>query len=144
MKKTVLLMLLAVIVTVNVSAQCKKRIMLTSATTQYVDDGGAVADSRPENVSIVITDTGLVVTISGEGQEAHDLIGKISSYTCDWKVPYKEGKTVIKSLLADPRGEERNATMTIEGKNGKISFLAEIEGEQRKIALVVDKFEEKK
>lgn len=144
MKKTVFLMFLATIVTITVSAQCKKRHLLTSATTQYVDDAGAVADSRPENVSIDITDSILVVTISAEGQDAHNLTGKISSYTCDWKVPFKEGKSVIKSLLADPRGDERNATMTIEGKDGKISFTAEIEGEPRKIKLVVDKFEEKK
>jgi hypothetical protein len=51
---------------------------------------------------------------------------------------------VIKAPIVDPRGDVKNLTITIEGKEGKLVLLAEAEERpERKIRIVIDKFEEK-
>ena len=71
--------------------------------------------------------------------------GMIDSFTCEWKTPFKEGKTVIKTSITNPQGQTFSLTITIEGKEGKITFLAEMaEMPDQKIRIVVEKFEEKK
>lgn len=71
--------------------------------------------------------------------------GTIKSVSCEWKTPFKNGKTVLKAALEGQQGETMNLTITIEGKEGKIDFLAEMdENADEKISIVVDKFEEKK
>jgi hypothetical protein len=58
---------------------------------------------------------------------------------------YKEGRSVIKTTLVREGEEPLDATLTIEGKNGKISLLLEIEQiPDQKIRAVIERFEEKK
>ena len=38
--------------------------------------------------------------------------GTITTNSCDWKIPYKEGKSVIKSVITDQSGDVKNATRT--------------------------------
>jgi predicted amino acid dehydrogenase len=54
------------------------------------------------------------------------MIAVVKSDTCDWKTLFKEGKSVIKATFTRDGEDPKNATITIEGKNGKISFLVEI------------------
>ena len=49
------------------------------------------------------------------------MTGSITSTACEWKQPFKEGKTTLEAKFKDGKGEESNATITIEGKDGKIS-----------------------
>jgi len=73
------------------------------------------------------------------------LQGTVNSITCDWKTPYKEGKTVIKATMSSPGGQTMNMTITIEGKDGKNIFMGEFnESPDRKVRLTLEKFEEKK
>ncbi len=47
--------------------------------------------------------------------------------------------------MTDEGGDTKNVTFTIEGKNGKITLVAEPEGlRNRKIRLTADTFQEKK
>jgi hypothetical protein len=59
-------------------------------------------------------------------------------------VPFKEGKTVITTTLKDDSGNEpKDFTITIEGKDGKVTLLAESPSmPDRKIKLDIEKFEE--
>jgi hypothetical protein len=51
---------------------------------------------------------------------------------------------VIKTDLVDPSGEEKQATITIEAKDGKVTLLAEAkERPDEKMRLEVSSFEEK-
>jgi len=73
------------------------------------------------------------------------MTGTIDSISCDWKTPYKEGKTVIKTVLSGENGRTMNGTITIEGKDGKLLLMAEFEEmPETKIRVMLDKFEEKK
>jgi hypothetical protein len=69
----------------------------------------------------------------------------IKSDTCSWTTPFKEGKTILKATLKRAGEDPLNATITIEGKEAKITMLIEIEEmPDRKIRAVIQNFEEKK
>lgn len=117
-------------------AQCDKTATLTSSSTDYLDDKGTVLKSNNEQTVITITKTDLTIA-PGD----HQMSGKITSSTCDWKVPFKEGKTVVKSLMTGD-GEDKHVTITIEGKAGKVTLTFEAEEMPgKKIQVVADKFE---
>ena len=123
-------------------AQCNKNVQLTSSKSSFLNEKFEVQGSKDEPVVVDITNTTITITPNGNSQEA--LSGTIKEKSCDWKVPYKEGKMVIKSELVDAGGDIKDATITIEAKNGKITLLAEAkEKPDQKIRLDVDKMEEK-
>jgi hypothetical protein len=139
LKKMILALLLMVAASTVSYAQCDKTVILTSSTTNHLNEKGEVERSNPENVVITITKTDITIV---PGDEEHKMIGTITSKTCDWKIPYKEGKMVIKSAVAGDGNDEKHATITIEGKDGKVTltFVAE-EMPGKKIQVVADKFE---
>jgi hypothetical protein len=60
-------------------------------------------------------------------------------------VPFKEGKSTIKALFSEDNGEKRNVTLTLEGKEGKVTLLMEIkESPDRKIRIPILEFKEQK
>ncbi|RFZ90703.1 hypothetical protein D0C36_17230 [Mucilaginibacter conchicola] len=118
-------------------AQCDKTVMLTSSETSFLDDKGEVTRTKAEDVKVTITPTDITIEPGDDPQ----MSGKITSKTCDWKVPYKEGKTVIKSTISG-QGDDKHITVTIEGKGGKVTLLFEAEEMKgKKIQVVADKFE---
>jgi len=138
-KTTILALLLFVAGSTAAFAQCDKTATLTSSTTNYVDDKGVVQRSKEENVIITITPTDLTIV---PGDDDHKMTGKITSKTCDWKIPFKEGKSVIKSTVSGNSGDEKHATVTIEGKDGKVTLTFETEETVgKKIQVVADRFE---
>ena len=137
-KTTILALLLFVAGSTAAFAQCDKTVTLTSSTTNYLNNEGVVQRSKEENVIITLTKTDLTITPGDD----HEMTGKISSKTCDWKVPFKEGKTVVKALLTNGNGDDKHVTVTIEGKDGKVTLLFEAEESVgKKIQVVADRFE---
>ncbi len=141
MKKFILLVVIASSMGISSYSQCDKKVLVTSSKTEHLDAKGEVERSVDETTTIEYDNKEIVITPGDDPT----MTGTIKSTTCEWKVPFKEGKTVIKASLTDPQGQMMNLTITIEGKEGKISLLAEIEEmPDRKIRVIVDKFEEKK
>jgi len=139
--KKIILPILFLIAGISVYAQCDKRVIITSSKTEYLDADGNVQRSVDET-SIVEFDSKEIIITPGDDPV---MKGTISSFTCDWKTPFKEGKTVLKTTLTNGQGQNFGLTITVEGKDGKISFLAEIDEQPgQKIRIVVEKFEEKK
>ena len=123
-------------------AQCDKTVELQSSKTDYLNASYQVQKTNDENIVVDITKTTVTITPNGNAQEA--LSGTIKESTCDWKVPYKEGKMVLKADLVDPGGDVKDATITIEAKDGKVTLLAEAkERPDQKIKLEVNTFSEK-
>jgi hypothetical protein len=120
-------------------AQCEKKVVLTSSKTEHLRADSTIERSEDEHTVIEFDKS----TISITPGENH-MTGTIKSYTCDWTTPYKVGKTRLKVTLTNNEGESKGATLTIEGKDGRIVLLAELDDmPDRKIRLVADKFEEK-
>src|SRR6476469_1143420 len=91
-------------------AQCNKTVQLHSSKTSFLDASYAVQNTKDENVVVDITKTTITITPNGNPQDA--MRGAIKESTCDWKVPFKEGKMVIKSDLVDGGGDVKEATIT--------------------------------
>ena len=139
--KTLTLILSLLIAGVAASyAQCDKKVVLTSSKTEHLDATGAVKRTDDETAKIEINKAAdLQISVNDE----HKMTGVIKSETCDWKVPFKEGKTVIKATVSNDQGEDRNVTLTIEGKDGKVTLLFEMEGmTDDRIRVGIDKFAE--
>jgi hypothetical protein len=140
--KTLLSAILLISSTMFCFGQCDKDVRLTASKTEYLDGTGVVQRTVDEQSTIEIGKTDIMIQ---PGNDDHKMNGTIQSTTCTWGVPFQEGKTVIKALFKEPTGEERHATLTIEGKAGKVTFLMEVaEMADRKILVSADKFEEKK
>jgi hypothetical protein len=121
-------------------AQCDKNIRITASQTEYLDSTGNIQRVEPEKSTVEITGKEIVVI---PGSEENMMKGKVRYIECNWKVPFKEGKMVIKTDL-ERNGESRATTITIEGKNGKVTFLAKADDiPNRLIRLSIDKFEER-
>ncbi|WP_460996769.1 hypothetical protein [Spirosoma harenae] len=121
--------------------QCDKDVTLVSSKTEYLDGSGVVQRTEAEQSTIDITKSQVTIT---PGRADHKMVGAVQSNTCNWNVAYKEGKTVIKATFDDPSGPQRHTTLTIEGKDGVITFLMEIaEMPDKKIRVNVTSFKEK-
>ncbi|MDF2432572.1 MAG: hypothetical protein JWP44_2203 [Mucilaginibacter sp.] len=135
---TVILALLMAGITMSY-AQCDKKVVLTSSKTEHLDATGAVKKTDDETAKIEINKAELQISVNNE----HKMTGAIKSETCDWKTPFKEGKTIIKATVSNDQGEDRDVTITIEGKDGKVTLLFEMEGmSDDRIKVGIDKFEE--
>jgi len=139
MKKVILTLSLLIGLTAVTFAQCEKTVELSSSKTNHLDEKGTITRSDDETAVIDISKTAVDISVNGE----HKITAPIKSNTCNWTVPFKEGKTVIKAT-ADHDGQDENITITIEGKDGKVTLLFEMESQPGdKIKVGIDKFIEK-
>ncbi len=124
-------------------AQCDKKVSLTSSKTEHFDKAGALKHADDEKTVVEFDKSDITVSITRDNGE-QKMTGKVKSNVCTWKVPFKEGKTMLNITLTHDGGESREFTVTIEGKDGKVALWAESKEEpDDKIKLDVDKFEEK-
>ncbi|HCN85009.1 MAG TPA: hypothetical protein DIT07_15535 [Sphingobacteriaceae bacterium] len=115
-------------------AQCDKKVKFTSSKTDHLDSGGNITRTQQEDAVVQISKSEVTITVSGESRGAFI----IKSITCDWKVPFKEGKTTIRASMDD-----LTVSLTFEGKGGKVTAQFVAEGhEDDVIRVVADKFEE--
>lgn len=138
--KTITLILSLLVAGTTVSfAQCGKKFTITTSKTEHMDSSGNVTRTDDEKAVVVIGKTDINISVNDD----HKMTGTIKSDTCNWPLAYKEGKTVIKAIIADQNGDDKNVTITITGKDGKVTLLFEIEGEpEDRIRVAADKFEE--
>lgn len=122
-------------------AQCDKQTLIRASKTEYLNGSGDVERVQDEKTTIEIKKDSMIISPGNE----RTMTAAIKSNTCNWAVPYKDGKSVIKATLFNEDGTEfKNLTITIEGKAGKLSFLAVMDDEpERPIRLAPDSFEEK-
>ncbi len=137
--KTIILFLSLLIAGSTVCfAQCDKKVIFTTSKTEHLDPSGVVTKTEDEKALVEIGKSDLTITVNGE----HKMTGPIKSNSCNWSVPFKNGKTVIKATLSDDSGSDKNVTITIEGKDGNVTLLFEMEGmPDDRIRVKDDKFE---
>lgn len=143
MKSTIIALLLFLAGSTLCLAQCDKKLSLVTSKTEHLDGSGNLERTAEEQTVIEIIDKKISVNIENGKQT---LTGTIKSNTCDWKTPFKEGKSVINTTISDENGGgEKDYILTIEGKDGKVTLTAEsVQDPDRKLRFVLDKFEEKK
>ncbi|MBB6113014.1 hypothetical protein [Mucilaginibacter lappiensis] len=143
MKSTIIALLLLLAGSTVCLAQCDKKLRLVTSKTEHLDASGNLERTEDEQTVIEIIDKKISVNIENGKQT---LTGTIKSNTCNWTTPFKEGKSVINTTISDEDGNgEKEYTLTIEGKDGKVTLTAESpQMPDHKLRFVLDKFEEKK
>lgn len=138
--KSLTLTFLMLMVAFSISfAQCGKKVTITTANTEHLNADGTVARTVDEKAIVDISKTDLAINVNDE----HKMTGKIKSDICNWTVPFKDGKWVIKATITDEQGTDRDVTITIEGKDGKVTLLFETDGmPDDRLRVTVVKFEE--
>jgi hypothetical protein len=122
------------------NGQCQKKITWKSQKTEFLDASGKVEDVKDQPTKIETTPAHITVTTE---ENAEVIEGDIKDLSCNWKQPFKNGKTTFTSLMAKSNGETRNVTITIEGRDGKIDITVEVEKMQgKKMRLLVDDYKE--
>ena len=135
--KNIILALLLAASSTLCFAQCDQTSTLTSSLTTYLNEKGEVEKTKDEETIITITKTDITIA-PGEG---NPVSGAIKSSVCNWTTPFKEGKTFLTTTIVDG-SREMHATVTIEGKSGKVTLTFEaLEMPGKKILVVADKFE---
>jgi hypothetical protein len=143
MKSILIALLLTAAVGTVSYAQCDKKVSLTSSKTEHFDATGGLKHADDEKTVVEFDKSDITVSITKDGGD-QKMTGKVKSNVCTWKVPFKEGKTVLNITLTNNGGESREFAVTIEGKDGKVTLWAESKEEpDDKIKLDIDKFEEK-
>jgi hypothetical protein len=122
-------------------AQCDKSVTLTSSHIYFTDSTGKSTGDKEGTVTVQLSKGNIIITPSEDENEV--MTGKIKDKTCNWTVPYKEGKMIIKSDLLEAGGRMNSATIIIEGKKGIMTVTAvAAEFPNRKIIFTVDKYQE--
>lgn len=145
MKKIFLLVFVSLTFGLVGMAQCDKKLTWTASKGEFVDASGNVEQTMNEKI-VVEMDKKQVVLKHGDNED-DALTGEIKELTCEWKDPYKNGKTSFKSQLAETNGDIKNAAVTIEGKDGKIVITVDVtdpsgSGDNKKIKIYVDSYKE--
>ena len=141
MKSIIVTLLLLAAGSTICKAQCDQKLSATSSKTTHLDASGAVKNSDDEKTAISFDKSNITVTVDHDGNN-EKMTGTVKNYACDWKIPFKEGKTSMNITLTNDNGESRDFSVIIEGKDGKVTLMAESPQEpDNKIRLDIDKFE---
>lgn len=139
MKKIILTISILIGLSTATFAQCDKSVVLTSAKTDHLDATGAITRTVDETAIIELGKTTLDITVN----DRKIFNGTIKDNACNWTTPFKTGKSVVHASVTNDDGDERQVTITIEGKDGKVTLLFEMEGQPGdRVRVYIDKFVE--
>ncbi|MBL0146554.1 MAG: hypothetical protein IPP48_13270 [Chitinophagaceae bacterium] len=134
-----------VLITITIStfcySQCDKKIVLAATGVEILDDNNDVKIKDTERITTINYDSKIIEVTT----EYNTRYGAIDSIYCNWKTPFKEGKTYIRGKLSFENGDQWVIKLTITGKDGKLTLLADMEHpDANKMRFVINKFEESK
>ncbi|MCF8452442.1 MAG: hypothetical protein K9G42_04520 [Pedobacter sp.] len=133
MKRIIVALLISLAGTLSTYAQCEENAVLITSKTNLADPSGNPLGVKDERTILRFSKAAILLNIDGE--ERGEL--KIVSKSCNWTIPYKEGKSIINAKL-----NESDYTLTIEGKEGRVSLhVVKNESDDSILSMVVDKFE---
>ncbi len=120
-------------------AQCGKNIRLTSSKTIHMDRNGIITRTEVERSVVEINE--LLITINVRDESKTEC--NIKSIECNWDIPFKKGKTLIEATITTGDGELKNVVLTIQGIDGQLFLLSEMEDQADKLVkVIIDTFEE--
>ena len=141
MKKIYLLFSLACTLSMAGNAQCDKKVLYTSAKQEWLNSKDEIQKSDEDKVTVEISKTSVILN---HNDDPNDIMkGDIKNMDCNWSEAYKTGKSIIQAKLMEGANDVHDATITIEGENGKLFILIEMKDHpDMKIKAYVDKYTE--
>ena len=141
MKKIIFLAIPFLLSSVVGKTQCRGNVVYYAGKMEMLDSGLNVRDSKEITATVSTSDTRIMVRASE--MESDTMAGVIKKTTCNWRQPYKNGKTIIIADIKERQDLLKDAVITIEAVDGKITILLHAaEHPDNLIRLFVDKYEE--
>ena len=137
--KTFIAIIILVVTGIQANSQCDKKIKWSGAKGEMYDTNGGLLDTKLDSIFLETGPQKINLRFQSDDK---DLDGTITDKTCEWKEPFKNGRSVYHAMV-NIEGAESKATFTIEGKDQKITLSVEIEARQgRRFVIYFDKYEE--
>ena len=115
-------------------AQCDKTVTYFSGKAEFMDESGKV--DRSEEGKIVVTVSKTHITLMHNNDDNDTMEGTITENKCDWETPFKNGKTTFNTNLIERSGESNDASVSIEGKDGKLVILINLKNKGKILRLM--------
>jgi hypothetical protein len=141
MKQKIVCLFISIAIGTCCYSQCDKKNILSATGVEVLNKQNEVKIKDTQRVTTIKYDSKTFELIT----EYYTRYGTIDSIYCNWKTPFKEGTTYIKTTLSFENGEQWVTKLTINGKDGKLTLLVDMEHPEADIMrFVLDKFEENK
>lgn len=139
--KTILAFFILFVTSLPAISQCDRKVTWYASKGDMLDANGTLLDSREDSIFLE-TDAQKITLRFKSDQNA--LEGTIKEKACDWKEPFKNGKTVYQTTVSID-GRTSNAIFTVEAKEQKITLSLTIEEmKDKKFLIYIDRYEEAK
>ena len=139
--KTILVFFILGVTSLQAISQCDKKVIWSGAKGEMFDANGTLLDTREDSIFLETHPQKITLRFKSDDKS---LEGTVREKTCDWKEPFKNGKSVYHTTVSID-GRTSNAVFTVEAKDQKITLSLNIDAmEGRKFLIHLDKYEEAK
>jgi hypothetical protein len=139
--KAILITFILFATSLQAISQCDKKITWYASKGDMLDANGTLLDTRVDSIFLE-TDPQKITLRFKSDQKA--LEGTVKEKTCEWKEPFRNGKTVYHASV-NVDDQTSDAVFTIEAKDGKITLSVTIESKaDRKFLIYIDNYVEVK
>ena len=137
--KVIFLSFILFVASLQAISQCDKKVNWYAVKGEMYDQNGGLLDTKLDSIFLETAPQKITLRFKSDNKS---LEGTVKEKICDWKEPFKNGKTVYHTtVIVD--GETSNASFTIEAKDAKAILWLEIEiRSERKFKIYLDKYEE--
>jgi hypothetical protein len=139
--KFILAIVMLVVTGMQANSQCDKNVTWYAVKGEMYDTNGGLLDTKSDSIFLVTEPQKISLRFKSDDKE---LEGTVTKKSCDWKEPYKNGKTVYNTtVILD--GVSSSAVFTLEATNGKIILTLEIDSRGgRKFVIYIEGYKEVK
>lgn len=139
--KTILICFIIVATSLQAISQCDKKVTWYASKGEMLDIGGTLLDTKIDSIFLETDPQKITLRFKSDQKT---LEGTVKEKTCDWKEPFRNGKTVYHANVT-VEGGTSNAIFTVEAKDGKITLTLTIEARaDKKFLIYIDRYEEAK
>ena len=139
--KIILPILILLVTSFQATCQCDKKITWYATKGDMLDASNNLLDTKTDSMFF---ETGTQNLILRSKSDQNQLEGTITNRTCDWKDPFKTGKSIYHATVSLD-GRDSNATFTLEAKDGKITLYVVVDAlEGKKFRIYIDGYKEGK
>jgi hypothetical protein len=122
-------------------SQCDKKVTWYGTKGEMFDASGTLLDTKEDSIFLETDPQKITLKFKSDQKE---LEGTVTEKTCDWKEPFRNGKTVYHTSVSMD-GTTSKAIFTVEAKDQKITLSLEIESMAgRKFLIYLDRYKEAK
>ena len=139
--KIIFFFVMLVITGIEANSQCDKKVTWFATKGEMYHTNGTLLDTKLDSIFFETDEQTINLRFKFDDKP---LDGTITEKICDWKEPFRNGKSVYHARVFVDE-ESSNAIFTVEAKDGKITLSLEIEvRKERRFVIYIDKYEEVK